>query len=444
MKAVFHNLTYSPLCSLPEELLIDIMEYLDPLSIQCLRRTCRIFLRLFCSVEFAYACDDELFQHEIIQCQLWKEPNQTYWPQLSSQHLTRALEKDTHGFCGCCRALRESRRPSCFGSRRPLLVEKAARLTIDTLHCSLCRKEHPRVLFSPIQRAAPPADRFCIGREGYVRMCAHKVIGWQDMSAIAGQLASIDGNLRPIKELFVCRHPSHVTNCKGHFPSAYIQKRECDSAYLVLRWAGRLVVEDPGQQSTSPQSLERQLRRFRKGAAEFIAPEIEGRLPEMNCFDPNRCCCLNYEGAEQLPRGWSSPSPEVLKVNSCRLHHQYKLPALQPRHVREEQIDTWTDGHLHINPTMGSGVSTLVINVDPCGARCLLIQYERLIEISPPLIAEQPRSDHVTAAWCQALHPDSYDLTSDVESKGVNWCKQPGCKNYFGYLRKVVAPLLTI
>ena len=42
--AAFHNLACSPLCRLPEELLVDIMEYLDPLSIQCFRRTSRLFL----------------------------------------------------------------------------------------------------------------------------------------------------------------------------------------------------------------------------------------------------------------------------------------------------------------------------------------------------------------------------------------------------------------
>ena len=58
----------------------------------------------------------------------------------------------------------------------------------------------------------------------------------------------------------------------------------------------------------TPAFLRQQLEGFRKGAAEFIAPESTlGRLGEMNCFDPNRCRCLYYAGMEQLPRGWQLP-----------------------------------------------------------------------------------------------------------------------------------------
>jgi hypothetical protein len=57
----YHNLICSPLCRLPEELLLDIMKRLDLVSIQCLRRVSRLFLRLYCSPPFRGChCDSSL------------------------------------------------------------------------------------------------------------------------------------------------------------------------------------------------------------------------------------------------------------------------------------------------------------------------------------------------------------------------------------------------
>jgi len=36
-----------------------------------------------------------------------------------------------------------------------------------------------------------------------------------------------------------------------------------------------------------------------------------------------------------------------------------------------------------------------------------------------------------TWAWCQALDPDSYGLTDDMDSFGILWCRQEGCQNYY-------------
>lgn len=47
-----YNTLYSSLCGLPEELLLQIMHQLDPIGLQCLRRTSRLFLRLFSDGQF--------------------------------------------------------------------------------------------------------------------------------------------------------------------------------------------------------------------------------------------------------------------------------------------------------------------------------------------------------------------------------------------------------
>ncbi|KAH8680553.1 hypothetical protein BX600DRAFT_444672 [Xylariales sp. PMI_506] len=57
--AVFHNENCSALCRLPEELTLAIIEHLDLGSSQCLRRTCRLFLRLYSSPQFSSSHSNE-------------------------------------------------------------------------------------------------------------------------------------------------------------------------------------------------------------------------------------------------------------------------------------------------------------------------------------------------------------------------------------------------
>jgi len=59
--AAQYNIRRSALYQLPEELLLNIMSHLDPIGIFCLRRTGRLFLRLFSSYNFDYLHDHESF-----------------------------------------------------------------------------------------------------------------------------------------------------------------------------------------------------------------------------------------------------------------------------------------------------------------------------------------------------------------------------------------------
>ena len=52
MADTLYNALHSPLCGLPEELLLQIICQLDPTGLQCLKRTSRLFLRLFSDGRF--------------------------------------------------------------------------------------------------------------------------------------------------------------------------------------------------------------------------------------------------------------------------------------------------------------------------------------------------------------------------------------------------------
>lgn len=184
---------------------------------------------------------------------------------------------------------------------------------------------------------------------------------------------------------------------------------------------------------------------FRPGAAECIAPEFSpGRLPEMDRFDPNSCCCLHLPGMEKLPRGWQLQSPATMKRRNCRNRPQCKLMALQSPQERQgsTQQEMMTGAH-HISvPTIGTGrpgISRVRVAFSPCAGdnKCLMVGHQCDIAVIPVSC----RRGYVTMAWCQDLDPKSYNLTKDRESFGVLCCLLPGCRNYYKYLKKAFVPL---
>ncbi|TPX17698.1 uncharacterized protein E0L32_002799 [Thyridium curvatum] len=74
VRAGFHNLTCSPLCRLPEELILRIMNDLGFCELACLRRASRLFLRLCSSAEFrgGHRQDDE-YRHYTPWITIWAD-----------------------------------------------------------------------------------------------------------------------------------------------------------------------------------------------------------------------------------------------------------------------------------------------------------------------------------------------------------------------------------
>ena len=454
MAAAAHNLTCSPLCSLAEELLLEIMTYVSlcPISMQCLRHTSRVFLRIYCSSTFAGTHDNERPKLLRFQNHFWRRPSAEYFPRhLETNIFASQLQRDLEGYCGDCRAARVA---STWAKRNHELLGRC-------LHCSGCNTTHPRVLFSRNQRdRVPKNDRICIGREGHIRLCEHKVIKWRGISSVAKILSSIHWKCAPTAQVLRCSHESHLPVHHGSKifgieeavqPSAILEGRSRNRMTLVLSWQGHMLVEPPCPRGTSPNHLRRQIHRLRKGVAEYIAPEMSpGRLPEMTCFDPNSCSCLHFDGQEKL-RGWKMPCAEDLILPSCRVYKQYRIRSLQHEqrgcdhsNKQSEEDEEWVGGHYSLIQTTGvenRGTSNLHIDANPCPAdhpRCMTICYKRVIDLSKATDNWIGWIDQVPASWYQALDPDSFDLTSDLESFGVTWCRQPGCKNYYQYLRKAV------
>jgi len=100
-------------------------------------------------------------------------------------------------------------------------------------------------------------------------------------------------------------HPSHTP--AGHndavagsvvertHPTAVL-RRAGNGVVLDMAWTGHLQV--PRHKSgMSADEMAACLPELQRVAAEYIVPQLgPGTLPEMRCFDPNRCGCLDWGG----------------------------------------------------------------------------------------------------------------------------------------------------
>lgn len=192
--ARYHNLTFSPLCQLPEEFLLDIMKRLDLISIECIRRASRLFLRLYSFPEFSHTYNSQRWP---LSYRHWFEPKDEAYGKESFKQLSNLLNRDITNYCGDCRRRRTAARISA--------------MTTVYLHCSGCNTDHPRCLFSRAQRSVGPKSRICIRREGFIRVCDHQTTTWKEVIQTALRLAELDTS-KALVVLGECMH-------KSHFPS---------------------------------------------------------------------------------------------------------------------------------------------------------------------------------------------------------------------------------
>ena len=166
--ATSKNKAASPLCRLPNELILEIMDRLPATSMYHFRQTCRLFMQLF---EYGGGLR-ETMKHEIYPHMLRsQEERLDGGQQYPCDEIKRAVRRVL--FCEPCLRFRES-------GTRDVVV---AALKNQQIYCCGCRVTHPAVFFSREQREDIPAnERVCIGRQGHVRLCQHKVLRWSDVS----------------------------------------------------------------------------------------------------------------------------------------------------------------------------------------------------------------------------------------------------------------------
>ncbi|KAF5637790.1 hypothetical protein F52700_4492 [Fusarium sp. NRRL 52700] len=165
-----------------------------------------------------------------------------------------------------------------------LTCKFAARDNKDWVYCCKCFVEHPSSCFSrgELQK---DSKRSCIAKTGYIRLCEHKVLFWDDIDP---QTTRAGGFI----EIENCTHPSHMENDLRHkeIPSAKIGGS--DHGYLSLLLSFTVVSAErcrnfvAGQNSkvAADQVLEA-IRYVRQRGAQSILPERSTKAPpEMDAF----------------------------------------------------------------------------------------------------------------------------------------------------------------
>ncbi|KAK4447357.1 hypothetical protein QBC34DRAFT_440111 [Podospora aff. communis PSN243] len=443
-----HNAKYSPLCRLPEELHLAIMKELDEFGVQSLRRTCRLFLRLFGDRQFAYF---HRLESLVRFCRMpFNEAPPAFCPWNQSpfclpdwsrgQDLGRLLNRDAFAStCTTCQANRDARE-----ERRPRTSAKLGRLA--RAYCEACGSLHPPAYLS--------RDRDCIGRLGNVRLCAHEgcTITWDKAIYHSRRLRKLKRSGPARMRLLICTSDGHVpTHHQGYevvhgdeggcYPSMTMIRND-EGPSLCMEWTGHLQLgpETTGERVT-PDDMARLIKRFRRGTpAEYIVPQpAPGRLPEMRCFDPNRCRCLLYAGREYVPGGWLLAENMNQEGGSRDQECRFSSPPGSHGLMTGMAVP----GTHTARSVLGRcGASETRIDIDPCSAvsaakgtpSCLAITYRRSIQL--PHHHQDLRL--IREDWFNALDPLS--CLGVMARQDCLACPEddPDCANYHRYSERPI------
>ncbi|KAK3320412.1 hypothetical protein B0T19DRAFT_477691 [Cercophora scortea] len=477
MAAAYHNRTRSWLGRLPTAVQMRILHLADPTTRECLRRTCRVFMQLHAS---PYAL--KLFEPEGYR---FLRPDANPWPIVRPPYIAgpdnlllyRLLRQVL--YCRSCLA-------AWYTADWPVRYRKAIR---ELLYCSGC---HPACLFSPAQRQTPSsATRFCIGHQGFVRLCEHKTVAW---SQITDMVESITSKKRPARcryRSIECRHESHRhVRCPwtparqssvhvksgSYYPALTVDLRNPDDFVISLEWAAHVAFRVPGygrgkhEERPVPaplkaQVLEARLAMLRTSQAKYICPEYErGSIVEAQLFDPGRCGCLVYDGNVDKAY-WRHLADEDIHYSTPAL----RLCAAQPRRRLTPLVRAAAQPGLGV-PYCGRFKSMFRSQLEshtakwdtarrwkfswkrvPFSNQTQSVEARRCVRSKDCMKLVYKRQwsmgNHTTgwtmnAHWFEALDPDSYQLTQDMDGLGVYWCKESSCRNYYRYSRSRIRPIL--
>lgn len=440
--AMWHNENLSPLLSLPDHLLIKIVSMLSNNGLECIRRVARRFPPL---------CVREILSPQRGNNPRVSERGPLNWPTfgISSYLRPQFLELiDRDEYCSGCQAARKS----------PAWEQRLRRLT-DYIHCSACGADHPACLFSATQRLKPARMRYCIGHEGYLRICDHDE-GKLSLSRLLAKEPKRPWYKKKRQSVtkYRCMDPSHRKPCEkipgGSFPKS---KRDCGSHsglcnprswpviyepkkgphYLSIYWTAHVPFD--GQMN----SLRPKLEELREGAGKYIVPcpATAKEAPELRCLDPNDCHCTTYSGTENVRWEWEC-GPWLPGPTAC-ISDPFKglntlLPPQPPSSSifnilralklgRSPECTAEPKRHQFRNQTspVKYGVGVYAVEVRPChtGKDCLVVDYIR------DMCAHH--DGKLTPQWYNTLDPGSYNITADEDGLGVFWCSTPGCRNYY-------------
>lgn len=278
---------------------------------------------------------------------------------------------------------------SCLSTYHAPDWPKRLRQATRYLHCSRCNAHHPACLFSRIQRQVPKSVRYCIGHEGYLRICEHRTVSWLQIINKSQSIMRHKFGYR--YRTITCKDSSHTTDSKHHhsrkyYPTLTIGYKDTKDFYITLSWGPHLPLEDNG-------TLTHQTFEKIKVLAPLVQAQTDSATGRMNMDSLMNRGVDKRKEKEKKPEKHSEGSG-IQKVRALRCSHRKDC-------IQLKYTWRWKAGGSH-----GANASFM------------------------------------GKSWFDVLDPDSYKLTQDEDGKGVYWCGDKDCRNYYRYTHSRLQPLL--
>lgn len=457
-----YNNRFCPLTRLPEELLLNLLDFLrgDKVTLCCLRITSRVFLRILHN-ESGFWTNSTTFA-----------PSAFLGIYLKFQ-FRRLLQRD--GRCENCRRWNDAHVDSCLdpckfkGTRlreNPKFYGRVYSYSEyrDT-YCSACDTDHDVCQF-PMAYQKPPhlqnlGPQLCLGQQGSVQLCEHVHITWASIKAHiddwwrqprhrGGREDSGAGvNWQRYLESFKieCKDPTHDIRCTTSeaptwprarlgtsasfsFQAPEFVIREPEFVILYLEWTphGRLDELTPTADGRIPAPQLRDLfRKFRRqGPANILYPPgYPQTLPEMACLRPSFPIYYNMgeKRSEEDAENLSSLRPSSSSFSPPSSQRRQLSQHLQTLSVR---VSSGTSSRrLDISAHYLSGASGTNI-----ACQCLTVSYQKKIMICRPIALRTPAIKLVPSDdWLHAMDTSTYPPQQAEQFRPQ--CRDESCVNYY-------------
>lgn len=285
-----HNLTISPLCRLPNELLLMVIAYLLPGDIFILCHASAIFIPLLPRPVL------EVLDNPWMR--ILKHPAlfPTHGNGISFARLDEAEKTRVHdllrGEFFCKRCLERQ--------RQGLVKERLSQLQ-SFLYCSGCNSDHRAFLFPTHQRREhTEKPRLCYGKTGYIQICSHQTVSWDDVEAVGMEFPG--SGTEALSRVITCTDRSHGP-LKGS-PSAIIETgyRGRATGHVFLHVSSTVPLFDitnPRRHPFTRRELEAAYRQatasplFGCGFCPHVGPAHGGDSDQLlRPFRPDNCACF--------------------------------------------------------------------------------------------------------------------------------------------------------
>lgn len=264
------------------------------------------------------------------------------------------------------------------------------------LHCSGCGEDHASGYFSATQRALPSTSRICIGREGFIRLCEHKTMKWEEVER-AFQTDRVERRKEGLR--IMCEH----SDC-WQFDDACGDVREFACLEINPNYDQALTYKWSSHYST--QDLERE-----QGPSND--ERLRAAMARRHGGDP---------GSKKRVLCPVSRFGEVLENRDIRLRNRNQEPCRCDEYGNQSPCPTARGRYC-----LGLICSFKYTYGAPQGNKvCADAAGHVFIDWQDKIPWGSGRKLNPGKGWFSMIHPDSYNAP-DGET---TWCNEPGCMSY--------------